>query len=372
MSGNAVTVALTGDVMLGRGVDQILPHPGSPLLEEPCMRDARDYVALARTANGPVPHPVDFPWPWGETLRTLDELAPGARICNLETSVTRSGDFAPCKDVHYRMSPANVAALGVARPEVTVLANNHVLDFGVSGLLETLDTLAEAGLRTAGAGRNLTEARTPVSAPLGAGGGRLLVVSMGSPSSGIPAHWAATDERPGVHLVRESATAEAEEVGALVAELRRPGDLAAASVHWGSNWGYDVPPEQVRFAHALIDSGLDLVHGHSSHHPRPVELYRGRLVLYGCGDFIDDYEGISGFAEFRDDLRLLHAVTLDTDTGLASDVRLIPFQARRMRLVRASPADTEWLRATLDRVSEPFGVRVETDPEGRLTVRARR
>ncbi|MGP3985427.1 CapA family protein [Streptomyces sp. 3N207] len=374
MSGNAVTLALTGDVMLGRGVDQILPHPGDPLLCEPCMQDAGDYAALAEAANGPVPRPADFGWPWGEALRTLDELAPDARICNLETSVTRNGDFAPCKDVHYRMSPANAPALGVARPDVTVLANNHVLDFGVRGLVETLGTLGEAGLRTAGAGRDATEARTPAVVPLGPpgaeSGGRLLVVSMGSPSSGIPRHWAATGRRPGVHLVRESSLADAGEVARRVAELKRPGDLAVASVHWGSNWGYDVPPEQVRFAHALIDGGLDLVHGHSSHHPRPVELYRGRLVLYGCGDFIDDYEGISGYGAYRDDLRLLFAVSLDADTGLASDVRLIPFQARRIRLVPASPADTEWLRATLDRVSAPFGARVETDPPGALTVRA--
>ncbi|MGI5349212.1 CapA family protein [Streptomyces sp. CA-250714] len=372
MSGNAVTLALTGDVMLGRGVDQILPHPGDPVLREPCVRDAGSYVELAEAANGPVPCPAEFAWPWGEALRTLDGLAPAARVCNLETSVTRSGDFAPCKDVHYRMNPANVSALGVARPDVTVLANNHVLDFGVRGLLETLDTLAAAGLRTAGAGRNATEARAPAIVPLdGSAGGRLLVVSMGSPSSGIPRHWAATGKRPGVHVVRESSLADAEEVARRVGELKRPGDVAIASVHWGSNWGYDVPPEQVRSAHALIDGGLNLVHGHSSHHPRPVELYRDRLVLYGCGDFIDDYEGIGGYGAYRDDLRLLYMVTLDTGTGLTAEVRLFPFQARRVRLLPASPADTEWLRVTLDRVSAPFGARVETDPPGVLTVRAR-
>ncbi|MBO8189956.1 CapA family protein [Streptomyces spirodelae] len=371
MSGNAVTLALTGDVMLGRGVDQILPYPGDPALREPCVRDAGVYLELAEAENGPVPRPADFAWPWGEALRTLDELAPDVRICNLETSVTRSGDFAPCKDVHYRMSPANVAALAVARPEVTVLANNHVLDFGVAGLLETLDTLSEAGLRTAGAGRNAAEARTPATAPVGAGGGRVLVGSVGSPSSGIPGHWAATDQRPGLRLVLEASPADAADVCGQLAGSKGAGDLAVASVHWGSNWGYEVPPEQVRFAHALIDGGVDLVHGHSSHHPRPVELYRGRPVLYGCGDFIDDYEGISGHAAYRDDLRLLHTVTLDTETGSASDVRLIPFQARRMRLVRASPADTEWLRVTLDRISTPFGARVETDPTGTLVVRPR-
>jgi poly-gamma-glutamate capsule biosynthesis protein CapA/YwtB (metallophosphatase superfamily) len=55
-----------------------------------------------------------------------------------------------------------------------------------------------------------------------------------------------------------------------------------------------VDEDQVRFARRLIDGGVDVIHGHSSHDLRPVEVYRGRLILYGCGDCIDDYEGISG------------------------------------------------------------------------------
>ena len=73
-----------------------------------------------------------------------------------------------------------------------------------------------------------------------------------------------------------------------------------ASVHWGSNWGYDIPREQTVFAHRLIDeAGVDIIHGHSSHHVRAIEVYKDRLILYGCGDFLNDYEGISGYEEFR-------------------------------------------------------------------------
>jgi poly-gamma-glutamate capsule biosynthesis protein CapA/YwtB (metallophosphatase superfamily) len=58
-----------------------------------------------------------------------------------------------------------------------------------------------------------------------------------------------------------------------------------------------------QFAHALIDeAGFDLVHGHSSHHPKAIEVHHGRIILYGCGDFITDYEGIKGYESFRDDL----------------------------------------------------------------------
>lgn len=369
MHGDVVTVFLCGDVMLGRGVDQILPHPGDPALREVYVRDARAYVELAEEANGPIPRPVDFRWPWGEALPVLDEAAPDVRVVNLETSVTRRGEeFAPGKEVHYRMSPANLPALAAARPDVCVLANNHVLDFGHGGLEETLDALAGAGLRTAGAGRNADAARRPAIVPLH-DGGRVLVFSFGMPSSGIPPDWAATRDRGGIDVVAGPSQAAAAEITARVRQVRRAGDVVVASVHWGSNWGYHVSRDEVRFAHTLVDGGVDIVHGHSSHHPRPVEVYQGKLILYGCGDLIDDYEGITGYEEYRDDLRVLYLVSVEPDTGRLADVRMTPLKARRMRLEHASREDSLWLRGVLDRVSHRFGSRVDADPDGTLTLR---
>lgn len=146
MRGGLVTIFLCGDVMLGRGVDQILPHPGDPTLREAYVLDARDYVELAEAVNGPIPRPVDFSWPWGDALPVLDAEVPDARVVNLETSITRSDEFAPGKAVHYRMNPANLPCLRAALPDACVLANNHVMDFGRWGLEETLDVLAEARL----------------------------------------------------------------------------------------------------------------------------------------------------------------------------------------------------------------------------------
>ncbi|CAM5373385.1 hypothetical protein SLAVM298S_01341 [Streptomyces lavendulae subsp. lavendulae] len=177
------------------------------------------------------------------------------------------------------MNPANLPCLAAARPDVCVLANNHVLDFGRAGLAETLDSLRAAGLRTAGAGGDAAEAwrparvtqRPPPSRRGSASrhGPRLLVFSVGLPSRGIPLDWAATADRSGIALASASSPATAAGLVARVRGARRAGDLVAVSIHWGSNWGYRVPPEHVRFAHALVDGGADLVHGHSSHHPRP-------------------------------------------------------------------------------------------------------
>jgi poly-gamma-glutamate capsule biosynthesis protein CapA/YwtB (metallophosphatase superfamily) len=370
MAGGLVTLFLCGDVMLGRGVDQILPHPGDPELREEYVRDARTYVRLAEHANGPIPWPVSFGWPWGDALAALAEAAPDARVINLETSVTRSAGFAPGKAVHYRMSPGNLPALTVADPGVCVLANNHVLDFGRAGLAETLGALAAAGLPAAGAAGAAGEAGQawqPAAVPV-PGGGRVLVFACGAASSGIPSPWAATTSRPGVAFLPRLTGAAADDLITRVRAVRQPGDVVVVSIHWGSNWGYDVQRDQVTFAHRLIDGGADLIHGHSSHHPRPVEVYRGRLVLYGCGDVINDYEGISGHAEFRGDLRLLYFVSVAAGTGEFAALRMLPMQARKMRLRHASAADSRWLRAVLEQSSHRFGSRISQQPDGALVL----
>ena len=361
-------LCLTGDVMTGRGVDQILPAPGNPRLWERYTASALSYVRLAEGVSGPIPRPVDPMWPWGDALRVLDERAPDVRVVNLETSVTRSDDRQAGKAVHYRMSPDNIACLTAARIDACALANNHVLDFGVRGLEETLDALTRAGLPHAGAGRTEEQAWRPVVVESGAH--RLLLWSVATDSSGVSSTWAAGPDRAGVAFLPDLSAATADHLGQRVRSIRRPGDTAVVSVHWGSNWGYDVPRAQVRFAHRLVDGGVDVVHGHSSHHPRPIEVYRGKLVLYGCGDLVNDYEGIAGWADYRDDLRLLYLPRLDPGTHDLKELRMVPLQARQMRLHHASARDAEWLRGVLHKVSRRFGSRVDLDPDGGLVLRS--
>jgi poly-gamma-glutamate synthesis protein (capsule biosynthesis protein) len=172
-----------------------------------------------------------------------------------------------------------------------------------------------------------------------------------------------------VAFVGGPSAAAADEVVERILTSRRPGDVVVVSVHWGGNWGYDVSSEEITFAHRLVDGGVDLVHGHSSHHPRPLEVYAGRLILYGCGDFVDDYEGIGGHARFRDDLRLLYLATVDGATGRLAALRMLPLQARRMRLTRPTGEDAQWLQSTMDRISRRFGARVDLTSNGTLGLR---
>jgi poly-gamma-glutamate synthesis protein (capsule biosynthesis protein) len=364
-----VTVFLCGDVMIGRGIDQVLPHPSDPVLHESYVKDAGGYVALAERANGPIPRPVDRAYPWGDALEELSRIGPDARVVNLETSVTRSDHHWPGKGIHYRMNPANVPCLTAAKIDCCALANNHVLDWGPEGLVETLETLRGAGVKAAGAGRTREEAEAPAVIDL-PGRRRVVVFSLGAESSGIPLDWAASPRGPGVSLLPDLSPRTVRRVARKVRGVKRPGDVVVVSVHWGSNWGYGIPREQTEFARGLVDeAGVDVVHGHSSHHVRPIEVYGERLILYGCGDFINDYEGIGGFEEFRGDLSLMYFATLRPATGQLLRLRMKPMRMRRFRVNRASPEETRWLRDVLNREGGKFGTGAELGEDGELELR---
>jgi len=367
MSMSEVGLFLCGDVMTGRGIDQILAEPSEPTIHEPYLQSALEYVELAEAAHGPIPRRVAPGYLWGDALAELERVRPDVRVVNLETAVTTSGDWVE-KGINYRMHPANVACLGAARIDCCTLANNHVLDWGPAGLLETLDTLARAGIRTAGAGRDLAEARAPAVFPL-AGERRVLVFACGMETSGVPPEWAATATAPGVNFLADLSAAAVDRIARDVAAVKRPGDLAVLSIHWGGNWGYGVAGADTRFARALIDrAGVDVVAGHSSHHPKAIEVYRRRLILYGCGDLVNDYEGIRGHESFRPELAAMYFPAFRD--GALERLEAVAFRMRRFRLELAAPADSRWLAGTLARESHRFDTTVRLTPEHRLEVAA--
>ena len=361
---------LCGDVMTGRGIDQALPHPVNPVLYEPYVRDAREYVHLAEKAHAPIPRPISFDYIWGDALQELDRAEVDLRIANLETAVTSAETPWPGKGIHYRMHPLNIGCLSAAHISACALANNHVLDWGYDGLSETLQTLDAAGIAHSGAGNDAHEAIQPAVLNT-TGKGRLLLFSFGSTTSGIPQEWKATSISPGVNLLDDLSEATVARVCDQMRAHQQPGDLIVASIHWGSNWGYDISSEQIAFAHRLIEQGIAIVHGHSSHHVKALEVFRGRLILYGCGDFLTDYEGISGYpaaAGFRGDLALMYLVELNSDSGELIAARLVPMQMRRFRLQRALAADARWLCDLLNELGKPFGTALRLQEDNSLTL----
>ena len=355
---------LAGDVMIGRGIDQILRHPVHPAINEPHVKSAQDYVTLAERASGPIPRGVDDRYVWGDVIAELDRSAPGVRIINLETAVTARGTPWPSKEVSYRTHNANIGVLRAAAIDVCSLANNHVLDWSYQGLEDTLDALDRGAISVVGAGRDRSSAEAPAVVPVN--GSRIVVFGIGSPTSGIPAVWEATSDRAGIAFMPELSAQAADAVGTRVARYRRPGDLVVVSIHWGSNWGHQVPKTQTRFAHRLIDAGVDIVHGHSSHHAKAIEVYHNRLILYGCGDLINDYEGIGGYEEYHSHLGLMYLVTMGSHQLQA--LEMTPIQMRRFRAERVTGPDVEWLAKTLDRHSQAFGTRIRVTDDERLEV----
>jgi poly-gamma-glutamate synthesis protein (capsule biosynthesis protein) len=267
----------------------------------------------------------------------------------------------------YRMHPDNLPCLRAFGIDCCVLANNHVLDWGRVGLLATLDALGATGLRIAGAGRSEAEAWAPAVLAL-PDKGRALVFAAALPSSGVPRQWAAGAGSPGVAFIDDVSPQNAAAVAAHIDRHRQGDDVVIVSLHWGANWGYEVSPQERAFAQSLIaEAGADIVHGHSSHHPKGIEVHHGKPIFYGCGDFLNDYEGISGYESYRGDLSLLYLVTLNRSDRSCQAVEMRPFRIRRFRLETATAEEAHWLQQRMDRKCRRFGGGV-TLRDGRLVL----
>ena len=245
------TVALVGDVMLGRGVNETL-HAARP--EEPWV----DVLPLLHSAD--------------------------LRIINLECAITeheRPWSRTP-KVFHFRADPLAIDVLRAARVDACSLANNHTLDFEEQGLLDTLAHLEAAGIRYAGAGRDAEEAARPV---LLDGGLALVAFTDNEPP------FAAGPDRPGTNYLPVSTEpAILRRVEEAMGAAREAGARTVIfSNHWGPNMVARPPEAFRRFARPVRDLGADVYYGHSAHVFQGVEVYRGRPILYDTGDFIDDY-----------------------------------------------------------------------------------
>ena len=350
--------------MLGRGIDQRMPQHCDPTLHEALVRDARHYGQLAERRHGPITAPFGPATPWGESLTWMDRFNPELRLVNLETAITNSDRPWPGKGVHFRLHPANITALQAARLDGCSLANNHSLDWGSNGLAETLRSLRLAGIQTAGAGLNPHQAQRPARWLL-ADGRQVLLFAWAFTSSGVPPAWAAQPGHPGIALLSGINNGSVKWLCRCINRQRRPGDRVVVSLHWGANWVPVIPEQHRWLARRLIElAGVDVVFGHSSHHPLPLEVYEGKLILYGCGDLINDYEGLPAHSPWRSDLVCLYGVELDRASGTLAALELQPFQLRGFQLQEASAADRQLLEHQLGFEATPGGWRYRHEGHG--------
>jgi poly-gamma-glutamate capsule biosynthesis protein CapA/YwtB (metallophosphatase superfamily) len=266
-------------------------------------------------------------YPWGDTLPLL--RAADALIINLECVVSDRGEPWPFKTFTFRTDAKNIDVLTAARVTVATLANNHSLDYGPQALGDCLATLLHRGIRPAGAGASLEAARRP--AVCAAGGLRIAVVAF---TDDMP-EWEAGAGRPGVSYVPlGSGDPRFDRLLETVREAKDQSHVVVVSAHWGPNWGYTPLPEHVEAAHLCIDHGADVVFGHSPHVMRGIELYRGRPILFSCGDYVDDYA--VNESEPNDES---FAFCLDYDRDRIRRLLLVPTVIRRCQARRAHGAD---------------------------------
>lgn len=290
-----VTLALTGDAMLGRNLADQLYLP-----------DADLWSGLAPALQG-----VDV------------------AVVNLETTLTDHDEAWPDKAFTFRLSPT-LAPRGLPTlplPDdaslVATVGNNHILDFHARGLHDTLDTLDGLGIPWTGAGRTLEEARR--AAIVTTSGGVTVGVLGGGDHCGCDdvCAWAATDDSPGLSWASYRHRDWTRLVQDVV-DLRARVQVVVVSLHWGPNWVEGAPPAWMTdLADALIAAGADVVHGHSSHHALPATVRGPGVVVYGPGDLIDDYAPVDGF---RNDLSYIARVTVAP--GAAPDLQVVPIRIR--------------------------------------------
>ena len=240
-------------------------------------------VMLGRMVNDLLRR-VDADYPWGDTKTQFQ--AADWRACNLECVISDRGrpwSRTP-KEFHFRSDAKNVAVLRAAGIDAVSLANNHALDFGYDAMLDMLKLLDRAGIQHAGAGTNPAEAVRPgVSVVKGTSIG-LIAFTDNEPE------WEAGPQSPGLfYLPIDVSDERAGRLFETVRETRKRNNLVVVSAHWGPNWGYEPLAAHVRFGHALIEAGTDIVFGHSGHVFRGIELYKGCPIMYCTGNFIDDY-----------------------------------------------------------------------------------
>jgi poly-gamma-glutamate capsule biosynthesis protein CapA/YwtB (metallophosphatase superfamily) len=373
---SVVKIFLCGDVMTGRGIDQILPYPSNPELKEPFVKDARDYIIFAEEVNGKINYPVSFDYIWGDALKELEKEKVDIRIINLETTITTSNNFLP-KGINYRMNPKNIDVLKVFKVDVACLANNHILDFGEEGLLETIETLKKNGILTVGAGKNIEEASKPAvikidpfqKVSVESEKVSVIIFNYADVSSGVPIWWKAEKNKAGVNLITDKREFEygltfpqintdynTDKNGLYprLSALYPRSSVVIFSIHWGPNWGYEISEGERNFAYRLIDeANVDIVFGHSSHHFKGIETYKGKLIIYGAGDFINDYEGIGGYEEFRGDLVLGYVVEIENLK--INKLTLLPFRIKKFRLNYCTDEEIDWIFNVLKRESKIDG-----------------
>lgn len=317
-----------GDNMLGRAIQLTLPHqtPGDEDVTDTIT--AKEYLELAgvnnierikkQNANGS--------YLWGDLLKY--DFHEDLRIINIESACTTTIQQTYTK-IEYHTNIQNIPLIfkQFNRPYLLTMANNHALDMGRKAFEnETLPNVKNV----VGVGMNHFESTYPYLNK------NIAVFGFATECSGTSRKWAATTHRSGVAWLPSISTkANVNQAFNIIHKAFDKHDLEGKciiiTIHWGPNWStYDDGQEyRQQLAYRLIDElGVSIIHGHSSHHIRGMEVYKGKFITYGAGDFVNDYEGISGHEEYAK-AGAVYILDLDNEFNLV-DLELFFFETYKL------------------------------------------
>lgn len=315
---DVLTIGFAGDVMLGRTLDSIISQWG-------------------------------YDYPWGNVLPLMKST--DVNIINLETTLTNS-ERKVYKTFNFKASADKVKSLVNANVTVANVANNHILDFAIEGLFETIKTLDKENIKHTGAGKNNDEASAPVV--IIRKNIRIGVLGLTDNEPG----WKA-NTNPGTNYIDIGSRKEKAKVLQTIRTLRKETDIVIVSIHWGPNMTEKPSVEFVDFAHAMADHGAHVIHGHSAHILQGIENYNNNLILYDTGDFVDDYV-VDPF--LRNDLSAFFLLTINK-SGLLN-LKLIPVRIFQYQVNQARQEDRVWVLERLKELSLPFNTHI--DDEGKI------
>lgn len=293
---------------------------------------------LGRLVNETIDQ-TSYAYPWGDVLPLL--VQNDLNIINLETALTYSNNKVP-KVFNFQATPDKVASLKLAHIDVCNIANNHILDFSNEGLYETVATLDQANIKHVGAGKNITQAAEPV------------IITHKDITIGIIGYtdneptWQATAQRPGTNYIE---VGDIETIRRQLNMFKHKVDLVVVSIHWGPNMRERPTQAYIDFAHAIIDAGAHIIHGHSAHIVQGIELYKDGIIMYDTGDFVDDY---AIDPRLRNDYGCIFLVNATKDDGI-QEMRLIPTRIDTMQVNKAVGHDYIRIMNHIQEVSRPFG-----------------
>ena len=239
------SILFAGDILMANKIDEFIKKKGKRYCFRKIKKDLHNY---------------DFIW------------------ANLETPITTRGKAVKNKAYTFRLLPQNSEILKDIKLDVVSIANNHLLDFGIKGMNDTLYYLRKWRIAYTGAGRNARASRIPAMLHYGTTQIYFLAYCERPPYS-----FYAKKNKPGTAaLVIRNILAD-------IKKYKSKNSLVFVSLHWGIEKTHYPKKYQKRIARRIIKGGADAIIGHHPHWPQGIEIYKGKPIIYSLGNFINGY-----------------------------------------------------------------------------------